>query len=150
MKNILLLCFAAFMSQGAFAQQTAAPASCTSNGITETTATPASDASAQTTGMVKKTGKPVGNSTTAQFQVSGNCGMCKKTIEKAAKGVAGVTTADWNVETHQFSVAFDPAKISVDKVHKAIAAAGYDTDRVRGDDLAYSKLHGCCQYERLK
>lgn len=122
MKNFIAICFAAFISQGAFAQNT---------------------------GMVKKTAKPIGTST-AQFEVSGNCGMCKKTIEKAAKAVAGVTTADWDVETHQFNIAFDPAKISVDKVHQAIAAAGYDTDMVRGDEAAYSNLHGCCQYERRK
>ena len=136
MKNFIAICFAAFISQGTFAQQS--------------TAAPAADGSAQTTGMVKKTAKPVGTSTTAQFEVSGNCGMCKKTIEKAAKAVAGVTTADWDVDTHQFNVAFDPAKISVDKVHQAISAAGYDTDMVRGNDVAYNKLHGCCQYERRK
>ncbi|MFN0033642.1 MAG: heavy-metal-associated domain-containing protein [Saprospiraceae bacterium] len=121
MKNLIVLCFAAFLSQAAFAQ---------------------------TTGMVKKTAATAAIAQTAQFQVWGNCGMCKKTIEKAAKSVTGVETAEWNVETHQFSVAFNSAKTSVDKVHQAIAAAGYDTDLVKGNDAAYNKLHGCCQYER--
>lgn len=121
MKNLIVLCFAAFLIQ---------------------------TSSAQTTGMVKKTATTVSTAQTAQFQVWGNCGMCKKTIEKAAKGMDGVASADWNVETHQFTVAFDPAKTSVEKVHQAIAASGYDTDLVKGDDAAYNKLHGCCQYER--
>jgi copper chaperone CopZ len=81
-------------------------------------------------------------------KVWGNCGMCKKTIEKAAKGVTGVQSANWNMDTHQFTVTFDPAQTSVDKVHQAIAAAGYDTDVVKGNDEAYNNLHGCCQYER--
>ena len=121
MKNLIVLCFAAFLSQAAFAQ---------------------------TTGMVKKKATTVAAAQTAQFQVWGNCGMCKKTIEKAAKSVDGVASADWNVDTHQFNVSFDPAKTSTEKVHQAIAAAGYDTDLVKGNDEAYSKLHGCCQYER--
>lgn len=121
MKNLIILCFAALLSQTAFAQ---------------------------TTGMVKKKATTVATTQTALFQVWGNCGMCKKTIEKAAKGVDGVASADWNVDTHQFNVSFDPAKTSAEKVHQAIAAAGYDTDAVRGDDAAYNKLHGCCQYER--
>lgn len=103
-------------------------------------------AQSPTTGMVKKTA--VVASQTAQFEVWGNCGMCKKTIETAAKGVTGVSSADWNVDTHRFTVVFETAKTNVDKVHQAIAAAGYDTDKVRGDDTAYKNLHSCCQYER--
>lgn len=82
------------------------------------------------------------------FQVWGNCSMCKKTIEKAANGVAGVDKAEWNVDTHQFTAVFDPAKTGVDKVHQSIAAAGYDTEMIKGSDAAYNGLHGCCQYER--
>lgn len=121
MKNIIAICFIALLGQAAFAQ---------------------------TTGMVKKKATSVTTAQTAQFQVWGNCGMCEKTIEKAAKSVDGVTAADWDVDTHQFSVTYDPAKTSVEKVHQAIAAVGYDTDQVRGNDKAYSKLHSCCQYER--
>ena len=125
MKNLIVLCFAAFLSHATFAQQ------------------PTTEAAA-----VKTATAAAMSAQTAQFQVWGNCGMCKKTIEKAAKGVDGVASADWNVDTHQFNVSFDPAKTSTEKVHQAIAAAGYDTDAVRGNDEAYNKLHGCCQYER--
>jgi outer membrane receptor for ferrienterochelin and colicins len=36
---------------------------------------------------------------TSTFEVAGNCGMCKKRIEKAAT-LSGVESAIWNVENH--------------------------------------------------
>jgi len=36
---------------------------------------------------------------TESFKVSGNCGMCKSKIEKAAVA-AGAKTATWNIETN--------------------------------------------------
>ena len=85
---------------------------------------------------------------TGKFEIWGNCGMCKKTIEKAAMSVAGVKSANWDVDSHVFEFILDPLKTKVEKLHAAVAAAGYDTELVRGDDRAYNNLHGCCQYER--
>ncbi|WP_320168099.1 cation transporter [Mangrovibacterium marinum] len=87
-------------------------------------------------------------SKTEKFKVYGNCGMCEKTIEKAALSVEGVSAADWNKETKQMEVTFDDSKTDVHKVHAAIAKAGYDTDMHKASDEAYNKLHSCCQYER--
>ena len=89
------------------------------------------------------------DSKTDTFKVWGNCGMCKKTIEKAAK-TDGVEKAEWNRETKVFTLVYNPAKISNEKVQKAIAAAGYDTEKFTGDDKAYEKLPGCCHYDRKK
>ncbi|MDP3393357.1 heavy-metal-associated domain-containing protein [Sediminibacterium sp.] len=86
---------------------------------------------------------------TDTFKVWGNCGMCKKTIEKAAK-TEGVEKAEWNRETKVFTLVYNPAVVSNEKVQKSIAAAGYDTEKFTGDDKAYEKLPGCCQYERKK
>ena len=85
---------------------------------------------------------------TEKFKVKGNCGMCEKTIEKAAKSVDGVSTADWNKESKMMQVKFDDSKTEVHKVHMAIAKAGYDTDMHKATDEAYNKLHGCCKYDR--
>lgn len=74
----------------------------------------------------------------ASFTVSGNCGMCQRTIEKAAM-ISGVTSAEWNI---------DSGKMSVLKIHQAIAASGYDTDKVKAETTTYNGLPGCCQYER--
>jgi periplasmic mercuric ion binding protein len=82
-----------------------------------------------------------------EFKVWGNCDMCKKTIETALD-LKGITTAVWDQETKQIRVVFKPAKISEDKIHQAIAAAGYDTEKTRGNDAAYKELPECCQYER--
>ena len=44
---------------------------------------------------------------TEKFEVKGNCGTCKERIEKAAKSIDSVTTADWNEETEILEVTFD-------------------------------------------
>lgn len=103
---------------------------------------------AQTTGMVKKTAVPaVTTERTETFQILGNCGMCKRTIEKAAAS-AGATSAIWDVEKDLLTVTFDPAKTSVDAIQKAVALSGYDNAGYKAPDEAYNNLHGCCQYDR--
>lgn len=100
-----------------------------------------------TAGFVKKTGKAVTTDRVDTFKVLGNCGMCQKTIEKAAIG-AGATVASWNKDTKIISVTFDPAKTSVDAIQKAIAGAGYDNAGYVAEKKTYKKLSDCCQYDR--
>ncbi len=87
---------------------------------------------------------------TEEFKVFGNCGMCKSRIEKAAKSVEGVTSAEWDKETKMIKVSLDNAKTNVHKVHLAIAKVGHDTKMHKADDKVYEALHGCCLYERAK
>ena len=84
---------------------------------------------------------------TETFKVYGNCGMCEKRIEKAAKG-AGAIKADWNEETQMITVTYDGSKTPVEVIHKAIAAVGHDTDKEKASDAVYKKLPGCCLYDR--
>jgi mercuric ion binding protein len=84
------------------------------------------------------------------IEVNGNCEMCKKRIEKAAYSVKGVKSAQWHQDHHDVHLILDETKTSVDEVHKAIAAAGHDTNKMKADDKVYEQLHGCCQYERKK
>ncbi|MBL7827033.1 MAG: heavy-metal-associated domain-containing protein [Saprospiraceae bacterium] len=86
---------------------------------------------------------------TAKFKVYGNCGMCEKRIEKAAK-IEGVYFADWSEETLILTIKFDLKKVKPSQVEKAVAAVGHDTQHVRADDAVYANLHSCCQYERRK
>lgn len=88
-----------------------------------------------------------GSHTTSTFKVWGNCNTCKKAIESSLK-VKGVEKADWNVKNKMITVIYDESKITLDQIQKDIAAAGYDNDKYKGDDKAYAKLPGCCQYER--
>ena len=85
---------------------------------------------------------------TEKFEVSGNCGMCKARIEKAAKSVDGVSTAVWDNETKMAEVSFDTKKTDIHKVHMAIAKAGHDTDMHKASDEVYEELPGCCKYDR--
>lgn len=86
-------------------------------------------------------------SATTTFKVWGNCNMCKKTIEKAAK-IKGVSKAEWNKSTKILSVTYNTNLVSLDEIQKKIAEAGYDNDKYKADDKAYGKLNKCCQYER--
>lgn len=82
------------------------------------------------------------------FDVSGNCGMCKTTIENSLKNVEGVKFAVWNVDTKKITVKYNPSVIELIDIHKKIAAVGYDTSKIKAEDEVYNNLHGCCQYER--
>ena len=83
----------------------------------------------------------------ASFGVRGNCGMCKKTIEKAANSVEGVSKAVWNKDQKKVDVSFDNSKTNEMAIQKAVAASGYDTEKVKGNLEAYDGLPGCCKYD---
>lgn len=85
--------------------------------------------------------------TKENIKVNGECGMCKKKIEKAAKA-SGATEATWNSETKILSVSYNPASTNNDKIQKAVAAVGYDTEKYKATQEAYNKLDKCCKYER--
>lgn len=84
------------------------------------------------------------------IKVAGNCGMCEKRIEKAAYSVKGVKNAEWHVDYQDIHLVIDETKCSADDVAKAIAAVGHDTGSIKADNAVYEKLHGCCNYERMK
>lgn len=81
-------------------------------------------------------------------KVWGNCGMCETRIVKAAKD-AGATSAKWDAETNMLSVAYKTSKTSLAKIEEKVASVGHDTKTVKANDEVYSKLHGCCKYERV-
>ncbi len=84
------------------------------------------------------------------IEVKGNCGMCEKRIEKAANDVEGVTDAQWNKETKILAFSLDSEKANLEQVHKAVAAVGHDTKKMKATDEVYNKLPGCCQYDRTE
>lgn len=84
---------------------------------------------------------------TETFGVSGNCGMCKKTIEKAAKD-AGASFADWNKDSKILTVKYKAKSTDLLKIQQKIAEAGYDNAGAKASDKNYNNLHGCCQYDR--
>ena len=83
----------------------------------------------------------------ATIKVWGVCESCKNRIESAALS-AGALKANWDEKTHILALNYNGAKTSSEKIQKAIAAAGHDTQYFTADDIAYNKLPACCQYER--
>ncbi len=84
---------------------------------------------------------------TETFNVSGNCGMCKAKIEKSAK-VAGATEANWDKETKVLTVTYNSSSTNTAKIQQKIADVGYDNAGFKSTMEAYTKLPGCCKYER--
>lgn len=84
---------------------------------------------------------------TENIKVAGECGMCKKKIEKAAK-TGGATYALWDTDNKVLTVKYNSTSTNKAKIEKAVANAGYDTEDVKATDEAYHKLDECCQYER--
>jgi cation transport ATPase len=82
------------------------------------------------------------------IEVNGNCEQCQKRIQKAAYSVSGVKSAVWSIETRQLELIINEEKTSIQEVKKAVAKAGHDTDEVKASPENYSKLPGCCQYDR--
>ena len=98
----------------------------------------------------QKTGtKPTKGIETVSFNVSGNCGMCKRRIEEACV-LPGVKAATWNAETQLLSVKFDNARTDLVKIKTRIAKAGHDVEGMASDEKAYKKLPACCQYREGK
>jgi Protein of unknown function (DUF3347) len=87
------------------------------------------------------------NTKTATYQVNGNCGMCKKTIEKAAN-INAVAKGVWNKDSKIITLTFDSVKTNADAILKRVALVGYDNELFRATDEAYNKRPACCHYER--
>lgn len=81
------------------------------------------------------------------FKVAGECGMCKKKIESAAKQ-AGASYAVWNVDSKKLTVKYKSSAITTAAIQQSIAVAGYDTPGFKASDDAYNNLHECCKYNK--
>lgn len=86
---------------------------------------------------------------TDKIKVSGNCGMCAKKIEAAAKD-AGATDAKWDKNKKVLTVKYDEATTSNDAIQKKVADVGYDTEKYTADMETYNNLHECCKYDNKR
>ena len=87
------------------------------------------------------------NPTIETIKISGNCDMCKSTIEKAGN-IKDEANVDWNKETKMAAITYDAKKTNPDEILKRIALAGYDNKNFLAPETAYSQLPKCCQYQR--
>lgn len=81
------------------------------------------------------------------ISVLGNCEMCETRIENVAKSINGVITAEWDKSSETLNISFD-GNIDVNKVERAIAGVGHDTENYKADTKVYNSLPGCCKYNR--
>jgi copper chaperone CopZ len=88
------------------------------------------------------------NAKTESVKIYGNCEMCEKTIETAGN-IKKVASVDWNKDSKMATITYDSTKTNQDEILKLIALVGYDSDKFLAPDDVYSKLAGCCQYERV-
>lgn len=88
------------------------------------------------------------NAKTESVKIYGNCEMCEKTIETAGN-VKKIAKVDWNKDSKMATITYDSTKTNEDEILKRIALAGYNSDKFLAPDDVYSKLAGCCQYERV-
>jgi hypothetical protein len=86
-------------------------------------------------------------SKTETLKIAGECGMCKKKIEKAAKE-AGAVYALWNKDTKILTIKYSSSTTNTAKIEQKIAGVGYDTPNFKATDEAYNELDECCKYER--
>ena len=89
----------------------------------------------------------VDNTKTETVKIYGNCGMCKKTIDKSGN-IVDIAKVDWNKDTKMATISYDSTRTNLDEILKRISNAGYDSDAFNAPDEAYRNLHECCQYER--
>ena len=84
----------------------------------------------------------------SSFEVSGNCEMCKKRIEKSALSLKGVKSASWDIPSNMISILYDPNKVTLQNIHNKIASVGHDTSSDKAKEEAYNQLPMCCIYRR--
>lgn len=91
----------------------------------------------------------ISKDTAVVIRVAGSCEMCKERIETVVKARKGVRTADWNVNSQQLLVVYNPSVIAIEKIQCSIADAGHDNDFEKARDKVYEKLPACCRYREL-
>lgn len=81
----------------------------------------------------------------AEFTVSGVCDMCKERIEDAAL-IKGVRYAKWEKQTQRLKVIYKTKHTDEASIHRSVAKAGHDTEKVKATNKKYDQLPDCCAY----
>jgi len=76
------------------------------------------------------------------------CETCKDTIEKGLLSIEGISAASVDIDKKVTTVNFDPAKMDISKIEKAISALGYQANEIAADNAAFNKLADCCKVHK--
>tara|TARA_B110000261_G_scaffold82785_1_gene95065 strand:- start:143 stop:493 length:351 start_codon:yes stop_codon:yes gene_type:complete len=94
--------------------------------------------------------KEVKKNSQAYFEVNGVCIMCKKRIEIASLKVKGIKMATWDIPSNIIRVIYNPNKVEIKSLQKAIADIGHDTPLFKATKQSYNSLPKCCFYKEEK
>lgn len=94
---------------------------------------------------VEKAGyKAVAEGAVKSLRIEGmTCAACVKAVERAVKKIDGVNEANVNFATEKLNVSYDPSKVRVSDIKKAVGQAGYkavedevsvDTDKAKKEE----------------
>jgi mercuric ion binding protein len=72
-------------------------------------------------------------------------GVQAQQISKKSKSCK-TTLQVWNVDSKGLFLIYNEHKTSAEKIAKAIAESGHDTDTIEASQARYEQLHFCCQY----
>ncbi len=87
------------------------------------------------------------NAKIEKVKISGNCGMCKTTIENAGN-LKKQASVNWDKVSKMAIISYDSVKTTKSEILKRIALAGYDNEIFLAPKDTYLALDSCCQYER--
>ena len=76
---------------------------------------------------------------TYKFYVGGECDMCKDRIEETALKMEGVKSATYDLKLQSLEVDVEES-FNIMAMHRALAAAGHDTNSIKADDEVYNCL----------
>jgi len=80
-----------------------------------------------------------------KIKTTAECNMCKKTLESTLNQMKGVKKASVDMSTKDATIIYNPKKVSVEELKKAIVGLGYDADEMKANTKAYQALPDCCK-----
>ncbi len=93
--------------------------------------------------------KPPSADTAIVFKVFGACDQCKQRIENAVKG-KGVKNANWDADSKQLSLVYNPSQVTLEKIQNKIVSAGHDLENKKAKNVVYNALPQCCHYREME
>ncbi|WP_315116287.1 heavy metal translocating P-type ATPase [uncultured Clostridium sp.] len=77
--------------------------------------------------VIEKSGyKAIVEATTKSFSIEGmTCSACAKAVERACKKLDGVIEANVNFATEKLTITFQPSKVRISEIKKAVEKGGY-------------------------
>lgn len=81
----------------------------------------------------------------AKIEVSGGCEICKVRIENHLMTLEGIISAKWNLSNKNLRVEMTNNILKLDDIHKALAAIGHSTERLKAKEGVVQQLSIACQ-----